>query len=241
MKNTCYGFVLAAVLALCSAAAYGEAPCWETLSGKWQTGASGIVPEAGEQPCLLVDRSGLWDCEWFNLSVNFRLSDVCAGAGFGVALHIENKDDYHLLRITPRRVIRLSRRFAGSTVISACGRRLIFRFAAGREYNLSIVRAPVVDREDWRPWKIVVTDNADGTVLLKNRNRKPYAGFRPGRYRALCGVRCGDVHGLQPGSSRAREPGGNLRLPMVFSDGMVLQRGRRVPVWGRAPPARRSG
>lgn len=27
---------------------------------------------------------------------------------------------------------------------------------------------------------------------------------------------------------------GNLRLPMVFSDGMVLQRGRRVPVWGRA-------
>lgn len=101
MKNTCYGFVLAAVLSLCGAAAYGEAPRWETLSGKWQTGASGIVPEAGEQPCLLVDRSGLWDCEWFNLSVNFRLSDVCAGAGFGVALHIENKDDYHLLRITP--------------------------------------------------------------------------------------------------------------------------------------------
>ncbi|MFR5871337.1 MAG: hypothetical protein ACLUEV_06680 [Alistipes sp.] len=36
MKNTCYGFVLAAVLALCSAAAYGEAPRWETSpeSGK---------------------------------------------------------------------------------------------------------------------------------------------------------------------------------------------------------------
>ncbi len=85
MKNTCYGFVLAAVLALwCGSVRRGSR--WETLSGKWQTGPRDRSG-SGEQPCLLVDRSGLWDCEWFNLSVNFRLSDVCAGAGFGVALH----------------------------------------------------------------------------------------------------------------------------------------------------------
>ena len=156
MKNTCYGFVLAAVLSLCGAAAYGEAPRWETLSGKWQTGTFGIVPEAGEQPCLLVDRSGLWDCEWFNLSVNFRLSDVCAGAGFGVALHIENKDDYHLLRITPA---------AGYTALQTLrwqyGNFRMWQEAhfpvlqPEREYNLSIVRAPVVDREVHEQKKVV--------------------------------------------------------------------------------------
>lgn len=235
MKNTCYGFVLAAVLALCSAAAYGEAPRWETLSGKWQTGASGIVPEAGEQPCLLVDRSGLWDCEWFNLSVNFRLSDVCAGAGFGVALHIENKDDYHLLRITPA---------AGYTALQTLrwqyGNFRMWQEAhfpvlqPEREYNLSIVRAPVVDREDWRPWKIVVTDNADGTVLLKIgiENHMPAFGLGvTGLYAACDAVTFTDYSLDRPVPENLA---GNLRLPMVFSDGMVLQRGRRVPVWGRA-------
>lgn len=235
MKNTCYGFVLAAVLSLCGAAAYGEASRWETLSGKWQTGASGIVPEAGEQPCLLVDRSGLWDCEWFNLSVNFRLSDVCAGAGFGVALHIENKDDYHLLRITPA---------AGYTALQTLrwqyGNFRMWQEAhfpvlqPEREYNLSIVRAPVVDREDWRPWKIVVTDNADGTVLLKIgiENHMPAFGLGvTGLYAACDAVTFTDYSLDRPVPENLA---GNLRLPMVFSDGMVLQRGRRVPVWGRA-------
>ena len=31
-------------------------------------------------------------------------------------------------------------------------------------------------------------------------------------------------------------PAGNLELPMVFGDGMVLQRGMKVPVWGWAKP-----
>ena len=126
MKNTCYGFVLAAVLSLCGAAAYGEAPRWETLSGKWQTGTFGIVPEAGEQPCLLVDRSGLWDCEWFNLSVNFRLS----APGSALRCTLKTRMTTIYCGSLPRRVIRLSRRFAGSTVISACGRRLIFPFCS---------------------------------------------------------------------------------------------------------------
>ena len=32
---------------------------------------------------------------------------------------------------------------------------------------------------------------------------------------------------------------GDLRLPVIFSDGMVLQRNARIPVWGRAAPRTR--
>ena len=73
--------------------------------------------------------------------------------------------------------------------------------------------------------------------VAQNRNRKPYAGFRPGRYRTLCGVRCGDVHGLQPGSSRAREPGGE---PAV-ADGFQRRDGAatRTPRSGLGPGRRR--
>jgi sialate O-acetylesterase len=34
----------------------------------------------------------------------------------------------------------------------------------------------------------------------------------------------------------APPPSGGLRFPGIFSDGMVLQRGQAVPVWGWADP-----
>ncbi len=112
-----------------------------------------------------------------------------------------------------------------------------FPFAAGQGYNLSIVRAPVVDRRTGGRKKIVVADNADGTVLLKIGIENHMPAFGLGVTRALCGVRCGDVHGLQPGSS---VPGRTWREPAV-ADGFQRQDGAatRTPrsVWGRAPPA----
>lgn len=86
MKILSYGFVLAAVLALCSAAAYGEAPVGRPLeSGK--TGASGIVPEAGNNLACWSTAAASGIANGFNLERELRLSDVCAGAGFSVAAH----------------------------------------------------------------------------------------------------------------------------------------------------------
>lgn len=238
MKNIRYIILWAFGLLLFCGAVQAAEPRWETLSGQWTVGPQQITPTAGgTDTCLLADRSMPWDCEWFTLSVDFTLPEVDSTSAFGILLHAENKDDYHLLRITPgagRSTLQMLRWQYG--YFRQWQEARFPALAPGRAYNLSIVRAPVIDREDWRPWKIIVRDKATDKVLIKEsaENHMPAFGLGiTGLYATGGAVVFSNYRLDRP---QPENMAGALHLPMVFSNGMVFQRERRNPVWGHAAP-----
>lgn len=234
MKNILFALIPIAAMLLPGSAATAAQPRWEILSGQWTIGPERIVPVAAAEPCVLADRSMPWDCEWKALNVDFTLSGTQTGA-FGILLHAENKDDYHLLRITPG-----SDYTALQMLRWQYGNFRLWQEAhfapllPDTEYDLSIVRAPVIDKEDWRPWKIVIRDKASGKILHKEsvENHMPAFGLGiTGLYATTDSVA---FSGYRLDRPAPENMAGELRLPMVFSDGMVLQRERSNPVWGAA-------
>jgi len=210
---------------------------WKILSGRWNLSGSKLTPVTGkEQLYTIMDKDSGKEKEWNALSVDLRLAADATGKTIGIMLNIQSPDDYQLLRITPeteRSVIQMLHWKYG-----------YFRMwqeviVPGRLDNIctvSIVKAPAVDPEDWRPWKIMIREKETGRVLLKQgiSNDMPAFGLgRVGLYATTPFVTFSNFSLTLPDAG-SRNPA--LVLPSVFSDGMVLQHSRPNPVWGKAVP-----
>ncbi len=203
---------------------------WEQLSG------DRILPSKGKTSLFAIayTNSGK-EAAWESLSVNFQLGDHALGNTMGIMLNIKSGDDYQLLRITPdavRSVVQLLHwkygYFRQWQEIVLPG-----KLNRGQLYTVSIVKAPAVDPEDWRPWKIIIRENATGTVLLKQgvSNDMPAFGLgKVGLYTTTPAIVFSNFR-LELQHSEQKDHA--LLLPSVFSDGMVLQHSRVNPVWGR--------
>ncbi len=228
-------------LVACSGKKSTSEVAWQPLAGNWNITDAGITPvierEPVDSPFLLVDHSMPWDTEWFSMSVDFSFSAFDSGKPIGMLLHVKDADDYELLRI--------SRSEEGSTLQMLRWQYGYFRqwqearfpaLVTGKQYNLSIVRAPVIDREDWRPWKIIVTDKETGKQLHKEgiENHMPAFGLGiTGLYSMTDQVTFSNYAIDRPVPENMS---GVLRLPVIFANGMVLQRNQKNPVWGKAAP-----
>lgn len=212
---------------------------WKPLSGAWNISGEQVTPVAGKDRLFMIlNKGAAKEMAWESLSVDFRFDGRSEEGDLGVLLNIEHPDDYQLLRIAPdptRCVIQLLHRKYGyfrmwQEVI------LPGKLDKGQVYTVSIVKAPAVDLEDWRPWKIIIRENETGKILLKQgvSNDMPAFGLgQVGLYATTPAVVFSDFQlTLQNPQQKDRE----LVLPSVFSDGMMLQHSRVNPVWGRAAP-----
>ncbi|MCD2423672.1 sialate O-acetylesterase [Niabella pedocola] len=212
---------------------------WKQLSGSWNSSANQVYPVAGKERLFTLLYTGsAKEMAWESLSVDFRFEGRPAEGDFGMMLNVEDGDDYQLLRIAPdttRCVLQLLHRKYGyfrmwQEVI------LPVKLYKDQVYTVSIVKAPAVDLEDWRPWKIIIREKKTGTILLKQgvSNDMPAFGLgQVGLYTTRPDIVFSNFQcTLQNPEQKHRE----LVLPALFSDGMVLQHARVNPVWGRAAP-----
>lgn len=234
--------VLTGALALCFLGCNNSVKAqtgWKQLSGAWNISPNRVSPMAGKDRLFTLQYTGsAKEIAWESLSVDFRFEDRSAKGALGMMLNIEAPDDYQLLRIAPdtaRCVLQLLHRKYGyfrmwqEVIVPA-------KLSANQVYTVSIVKAPAVDLEDWRPWKIMIREKGSGTILLKQgvSNDMPAFGLgQVGLYTTRPDIAFSDFQCiLQHPEQKNRA----LVLPSVFADRMVLQHSRVNPVWGKAAP-----
>lgn len=210
---------------------------WKILSGKWNLSGSILIPEMGqERLCTILDKDSENEQEWNALSVDLRLTADAAGGAVGIMLNIGSPDDYQLLRITPeaeRSVIQMLHWKYG---YFRMWQEVILPGRLDKTYTVSIVKAPAVDPEDWRPWKIMIREQGTGKWLLKQGISNDMPAFGLGRVGLYATTPSVVFSNFQLQLRNQQKKKGALLLPSVFSDGMVLQHSRRNPVWGKTVP-----
>jgi len=213
---------------------------WMMLTGNWADRDKWITPidTTGRSiPQWVIIRSNMHkESRWSEINFDLKLMDNTSSPQFGLLLNVKSKDDYQLLRIcntTTNPVVQLLRWQYGYYRMWQ-ELKLPEPLVAETSYNLSVQRAPMVDKEDWRQWKIIVTDNTTKRILLKQgiENEQPAFGLGIiGFYSEMTGVSFGNFHIK---SKAALAVSGSLRLAPLFSDGMVLQQGSKLRIWGKA-------
>lgn len=168
---------------------------------------------------------------WSHLHLEFK---VCHDGDVDVLLNAQNEDDYILLRIRygEKCVLQLLRYQYGDYRLWQ-EMKPETSWKVGEWYRLSIEKAPWIDLEDWRPWKIVVVARETGKVLLRQgiENEMPALGMG----KVGISIRDGmEYHNFRCTHFQRYNKGQALRLAPLFGDGMVLQQNKKIPVWGQA-------
>lgn len=100
-------------------------------------------------------------------------------------------------------------------------------------YNISI--KPNTEKTEWRPWIITVIEVKTGKLFLKQgvENEMPFFGRGiVGLYSSINKDICFKNFQIRNQS----ETNKLLKLTSIFSGGMVLQRNKNIPMWGKAKP-----
>lgn len=241
MRNSLISIVFASLAYVISPSFAGEnKKDWTVISGKWTTEQHWFAPvdTSGQTiPYWLVVRSKMnEDSRWDELSFDFKMNDTAENQQFGVLLNFQAKDDYQLLRIcntATKPVIQMLRwQYGDFRVWQEIN--LPAPLSPEIVYNVSIQRAPLVDIEDWRQWKIILSDKMTSQILLKQgiENEQPAFGLgNVGLYAEKAGIRFGKFS-IQ--SKTILTTTGSLKLAPLFSDGMVLQQRTKIRIWGKA-------
>ncbi|MCF3111312.1 sialate O-acetylesterase [Niabella sp. CC-SYL272] len=232
--------VLAGALALCFLGCNGSLEAqteWKQLSGAWNISGSQVNPVAGKDGVFTLLHTGsAKEMAWESLSVDFRFEDRSVKGALGIMLNIEAPDDYQLLRIAPdttRCVLQLLHRKYGyfrmwqEAVLHE-------KLTKDQVYSVSIVKAPAVDLEDWRPWKIIIREKKTGKILLKQGVSNDMPAFGVGQVGLYAATPAIVFSNFQFVLQNPEQKGRGLVVPSLFSDGMVLQHSRVNLVWGKA-------
>lgn len=168
---------------------------------------------------------------WIHLSVEFRAH---CDTDFDILLNVNDDEDYILLRMNygGQPVLQLVRHQYGYDRLWQELRPTI-PWKTGEWYQLSIEKAPWIDLEDWRPWKIVITNKETKEVLLRQGVENEMPAFGMGKV-AICAKKETDFRHLQcvPVQRCCKQQ--ELKLAPLFCDRMVLQQNKQIPVWGKA-------
>jgi len=218
---------------------------WKQLFGQWNIKGSQITPvtekSVSEKKWAITLDAQNRDSIWESLSCDFRLSDNTSKHVFGLLLNVRSKADYQILQISGS---------ANNTIVKVLhwqygkfnqwkAYKIKDPLVQGQLYNIAVVKAPLVDKEDWRPWKIVFINKTTNKLLL----RKGIDNVQPAISKGITGLYTEtpnvvfDNFSMLP--ERSTESAWDLRLAPLFRDGMVLQRNTNVKIWGKSKPEKK--
>lgn len=210
---------------------------WNSLSRNWDINECLIPSKENKNittPWTITRVDQNEESIWNELSCDFMLTTTTQK--FGILLNIKNKDDYQLLRIcnsVTNPVLQMLRWQYGKFRLWQ-EIKLPNQLSSEITYNLLLRRAPMVDKEDWRQWKIILTDNSAKQIILKQgiENEQPAFGVGTvGLYSETSDIRfCNFVITSKKTLTTSKA----LRFPPIFSDGMVLQQQTKIKIWGKA-------
>lgn len=210
---------------------------WKEISGKWIFDGKEVCPDENykqEDDQFLCTRKDLTlGSHWEALSVDFQLKDI--NNKFGVLLNYNDESDYQLLRISNsgvKTVVQMLRWQYGYFRLwqEALLDSTLF---VNTTYCLEIEKAPLVDREDWREWKIIIKEKDSGKVLLKQGVDNEQPAFGQGVVGLFSEKTEVLFSGFRIDSKYPLLENGALTLAPVFKDHMVLQQGKEINVWGK--------
>jgi len=215
---------------------------WQQLSGHWDFNEEWITPSKENNGIITrwaIARVDLnEESRWEEISSDFQIGNTMKDPQFGLLLNVKSKDNYQLLRIcnsTTNPVIQMLRWQYGHYRMWQ-EIKLPGSLSSGTTYRISVCRAPMVDTEDWRQWKILLSDKTTKQILLKQgiENEQPTFGMgNVGLYAETTGIRFGN---FTVESKKHLTSSGTLRLAPLFNDGMVLQQQAKIKIWGKANP-----
>ncbi|NGF56443.1 sialate O-acetylesterase [Parapedobacter sp. SGR-10] len=202
---------------------------WKTLDRNW------VNTSKGGSNALIVRKDMREDTLWEQVSMDFRMGEQATGRYmFGVALNAKDHSRFGLIRLfTNNNVTNLQAgvweygyfRVHMNTPI---GNVLV----PGGTYR--VVIEPNLDRKDWRPWVVRLINAQDGKILFEKTivNTMPLFGM------GIAGIynEGADVEFLDYAVKIVPEVNVSnaLRLAPLFKPGMVLQRDKKILVWGYA-------
>jgi sialate O-acetylesterase len=216
-------------------------PEWVEVLGDWEWSDTMVTVggNGGTVQQSVLKNGKMWDdSHWSEISVDFKIAGEVRYTAAGLALNIQDSSDFGIFRIGRMSLevglwkydhYRPWMHVPFTTVLR------------DRWYNLSIRK--YIKENDWRPWTLTLTDLENGKVLLRQGIDNTFPLFGQG------------AAGLYAVEKKENETDRNvifrrfqvvlddrserkrlLKVPSVFSDGMILQRGVPVPVWGLAQP-----
>ncbi len=213
---------------------------WNELLGSWEFNNKTISPNLSKNGANLqyvLIRSGMEaDTRWSEISVDFQINADIAQYSVGFVLNTKDSCDFGIISIN-----RLSNLSSLKLGLWKYGKyrpwlniNLKKDIQTKKKYRLSIY--PTTKKEEWRPWTITLTEDGSNEILLEQaiQNDIPMFGRGiVGLYSKESQVTFQNFNITQ--SSTIKQ---NLRLAPLFSDGMVIQRNKVVPVWGLAAPGK---
>lgn len=219
----------------------GQDSLWIELSGDWEMNSQYILPglkkDKSTSHYVLSRRDMQSDSKWNSLNVEFRIEDNSIPNLFGFALNTQNKNDFGILRIIRKSLNQffLQAGFWKNNVFRpSMNVELKEQMIPGRWYQMKIF--PTENRNEYRDWTIVLMEKENGKIIIEKgiQNKMPLFGRGvPGLYTNGGHVTFQNFY-VEKITSPSQES--HLKLAPLFQSGMVLQRDRNVPVWGKSEP-----
>lgn len=208
---------------------------WNKLEGEWTINDNTYIPASSDEN-LIINTSTATDQPWESVAVDFRYTGDNEFKDIGLLLNVFDRNDYHLLRLSQsqdKMVIQLLHwKYGHFRMWQEID---LPQLKRNRDYNLSIIPAPAVNYDDWRPWKIIIIDNKTKKTILSQgiENIIPCFGMGMiGLYANTDKVIFSNFKVIK----ERKKTNKYLSVPSIFSDGMVLQQGKITKIWGKAKP-----
>jgi|GEM_PF-242818 len=240
IRTLCIAWLLGLAGSACSQELTAQ---WAEKYGDWSLGSAmqlKSAPANGNACGYLAGASDLQNNHWDSLSVDLQTGTTAVPA-MGILLNYSDTSAYHFLSLTGNGDklimelgkkqygrVRVAERFTYSTQLRATCR-----------YRLRVYRAPWMDKEHWRQWKAELTDLSTGQRVFKEslENVMPFLGMgRTGLFSDGPGVAFLSFHKF---SVRPELEKKYLKPAALFGEGMVLQRRKRICIWGISRPGSR--
>jgi len=238
MKTKHYTILALICLFFCTVQAFAQVDRRFTAETGWSIW-KGDRNSVGAGQSVIVRSDMQMDTQWENASLDFRVDDQAGGRYmFGFVLNGKNDSTFGLIRFfTNNNVTNLQAGlweygYFRTSLNTPIGHVLV----PGKTYQAIV--EPNTNRKDWRPWSIKLIDKQDGKVLFEKTltNAMPLLGQGiVGMYKEDAKT---DFLDFAVSIISPENVSGKLRLAPLFKNGMVLQRDKRVSVWGYTDPAR---
>lgn len=180
--------------------------------------------------------TGTFHSAWDSIMVNFELKDKLHEPLI-VLLNYRNDSDYYYLKIQQdQKFLKVTlgqhRNHLNRDVEHFQYDKVLL---AGR-YTLLLYRAPWVDLEHWKSWKAELKIQNSNDRIFKEAVENVMPMFGAGEVKLVNSLDHEREQHVKIFYKQKEVSKAALKPDLLFGNGMVLQRGKVIPVWGKAKP-----